>query len=229
MTGKFHKTLSWFPLYKAAVGGFWYYSYVKERQFEPSQFCHYGKDVKISANVFIRAPEKMKIGDGVFIGSNCSLDALGGLQIGNCCALASFTTILTVDHHHRGAESIPWDETRIVKPVLIEDFTWIGMNASILPGVTVGEGAIVGLGAVVPKDVPPRAIVVGNPARVIGYRDEAEYNSLKAKGAIKITSTRCRRLLIPQEMREKYHDLLQAVGYDVESGNEHFEFESNDS
>ncbi|MEJ2703922.1 MAG: acyltransferase [Sedimentisphaerales bacterium] len=170
----------------------------------------------------------MKVGNGVFIGSNCSLDALGGLQIGNYCALASYTTILTVDHHHRGAESIPWGEARIIKPVLIEDCVWIGMNASILPGVSMGAGAIVGLGAVIPKDVPSRAIVVGNPGRIIGYRDEDEYNTLKARGAVRAPSARCTQLWIPPEMWKKYHSLLQEVGYDVDNGREHFEFESSD-
>lgn len=219
-----HKMFRWCPLYRAVVGGYWYYSQVQEKTYDPKQFCSLGLNVRIGANVFIRAPEKMKIGHDVFIGSNCTLDALGGLQIGNCCALASHATVLTVDHHHRGAESIPWGEARIVKPVVIEDYVWIGMNASILPGVTIGEGAIVGLGAVVPKDVSSRAIVVGNPAKVVGYRDEEEYSTLKSKGAVKAASSRCGHLWTPPEMLEKYHDLLQEVGYDVDSGQENFDF-----
>ena len=207
------------------MGGYWYYQLVQSQRYSPKQFCSHGKGVRIGANVFIRAPEKMKIGDGAFIGSNCSIDAIGGLQLGNCCALASHTTILTLDHHHRKSESIPWGKARIVKPVVIKDYVWIGMNASILPGVTIGEGAIVGLGTVVSKDVPPRAIVVGNPAKVVGYRDEVEYNTLKARGAVRAPSVHCTQLWIPPEMREKHHDLLQEVGYDVDSGREYFECE----
>jgi galactoside O-acetyltransferase len=55
----------------------------------------------------------------------------------------------------------------IRKPVKIEDKVWIGFNSIILKGVTVGEGAIVGAGSVVTKDVPPYTIVAGNPARII--------------------------------------------------------------
>jgi maltose O-acetyltransferase len=55
----------------------------------------------------------------------------------------------------------------VAKPITIEDNVWIGGSAVLLPGVTVGLNAVVGAGAVVTKDVPPNAVVVGNPARVI--------------------------------------------------------------
>ena len=55
------------------------------------------------------------------------------------------------------------------KPVHIKRNVWIGVNVTILPGVTIGENAVVGAGAVVTKDVPDNAVVVGNPARVIRY------------------------------------------------------------
>lgn len=219
---------SWCPLYKAAVGGYWYCSYVRERTYQASQFCSFGKDVRIGANVLITSPERAKIGHGVFIGGNCHIDALGGLRIGNYCALASNVTILTLDHHHREAESIPWGEARLIKPVVIEDYVWVGMNASILPGVTIGQGAIVGLGAVVPKDVPPLAIVVGNPAQIVKYRDKKEFDALKTRGATRPPNRHCTRLWIAPEMREKYHDLLMEVGYDIDSGKEYFEFVPGD-
>jgi maltose O-acetyltransferase len=56
-------------------------------------------------------------------------------------------------------------------PVVIEDFAWLGSRAMVLPGVTVGKGAVVAAGAVVTRDVPPYAIVGGVPARVIGERE----------------------------------------------------------
>jgi maltose O-acetyltransferase len=223
-----HRLFSWFPPYRMAAGGYWYYNRVQGQRYAPSRFCSYGKDVRIGADVFIRAPEKMKVGDGVFVGANCFIDALGGFQLGNCCALAANTTVLTLDHYYRSSESIPWGEERVVKPVVIEDNSWIGMNASILPGVTIGEGAIVGLGAVVPKDVPPRASVVGNRARIVGYRDEKEYSELKNRGAARAVSARCTRLWIRPDMREKYADLLREVGYDIDSGKEYFEFAGGD-
>jgi acetyltransferase-like isoleucine patch superfamily enzyme len=179
--------------------------------------------VHIGGGVLIESPERMKIGDGVFIGSNCSIDATGGLQLGDCCALASNTTILTVDHQYRGAESVPYSDARMLKPVVIEDCVWVGMKASILPGVIIGEGAIVGLGAVVAKDVPPCAIVVGNPARIVKYRDKAEYYSLKNSGSLRPAGRCSTRFWIPAEMRQKYNRLLQEIGYHVDTGDECFE------
>lgn len=178
----------------------------------------------IGLGVFIRAPEKMKIGNDVFIGGDCSIDAIGGLQVGSYCALAARTTILTLDHHFRDAESIPWDDVRLIKPVVIEDYVWVGMNASILPGVTIGEGAIIGMGAVVVSDVPPRAIVVGNPGKITGHRDKDAYDALKSHGAIRSPTRRCTRFGISEEMRHKHRDLLREVGYDIDQGKEYFDF-----
>ena len=59
---------------------------------------------------------------------------------------------------------------------------WVGANVSINPGVTIGEGAIVALGSVVTRDVPPMAIAGGNPAKVIRYRNVDEFRELKKKG-----------------------------------------------
>lgn len=219
-----HKLLSWCPFYRMAVGGYWYYSYIRERTYRPDQFCSYGRDVHIGPGTLIESPHRMKIGDGVFLGRNCAIDATGGLQLGNYCALAAQTIILTLDHRYRDAQSLPYDDTRMLKPVVIGDCVWIGMRASILPGVTIGEGAIVGLGAVVAKDVPSGAIVVGNPARIVKYRDMAEYHSLKERGSLRPACRCSTRFAISPEMRQKYKALLQEIGYDVDNGGEQAEF-----
>ena len=170
----------------------------------------------------------MKIGDNVFIGSSVRIGSLGGVQLGSYCAVASGALITTLDHHFRGAESIPWGEARIIKPVVLEDYVWVGRHARILPGVTVGEGAIVGQEAVVPKDVPSLAVVVGNPARIVRYRDKDSYEAMKRTGAVRSPTARCKRLWIPEDVRQKYHGLLKDVGYDTDSGTEYFEFDGAD-
>ncbi len=217
------KILSWCPLYKMAMGGYWYYRHVQERRYDLSQFCRCGRDVEIGEGVVIRFPERMKIGDGVYIAEDCSIDATGGFQIGNSSGLAQNTTVLTIDHQ-AGEESVPFGNTRTVKPVVIEDCVWVGKNVSILPGVTIGEGAIIGLGAVVRQNVPPCAIVMGNTARIVGYRDKEHYFARKNSGALRPVSLRCTRLWIPPEMKQKYHGLLKEIGYDVDTGREYFEF-----
>lgn len=63
------------------------------------------------------------------------------------------------------------------KPVHIKKNVWIGVNVTILPGVTVGENAVIGAGAVVTHDVPDNAVVVGNPARVIKYLDAEKFKN----------------------------------------------------
>jgi acetyltransferase-like isoleucine patch superfamily enzyme len=70
----------------------------------------------------------------------------------------------------------------VMCPVVIEDFVWLGARVTILPGVRIGEGAIVQMGAVVTKDVPPYAVVGGSPAKILKYRDQARFEQLKANG-----------------------------------------------
>ncbi|HYO21767.1 MAG TPA: acyltransferase [Flavisolibacter sp.] len=65
------------------------------------------------------------------------------------------------------------------RPVLIEENVWVGFDAIILPGVTIGRGAVVGCKAVVTEDVPPYAVVVGNPARVIKFLDPTDTSEAK--------------------------------------------------
>ena len=79
---------------------------------------------------------------------------------------------------------MPYDHIYIVKDVTIGENVWIGADVSIMPGATIGEGAVVAACSCVTKDVPPMAVVGGNPAKVIKYRDEEKYNVLKSEGRI---------------------------------------------
>lgn len=95
------------------------------------------------------------------------LDGRGTLKIGDNVDIAQEVNIWTEDHDYNS----PSFKSQ-VKPVFIEDYVWIATRATILPGVTIGKGAVVACGAVVTKDVPPLAIVAGVPAKIIGYRKE---------------------------------------------------------
>jgi serine acetyltransferase len=79
---------------------------------------------------------------------------------------------------------LPYDHIYTVKDVVIGENVWIGADVSIMPGVTIGEGAVVAACSCVTKDVPPMAVVGGNPMRIIKYRDAENYNRLKAEGQI---------------------------------------------
>lgn len=77
---------------------------------------------------------------------------------------------------------IPYDNTYVFKNVDIGDCVWFGNRVIVVGNVNIGEGAIIAAGAVVTKDVPPLAIVGGNPAKVIKYRDKEHYYKLKEQG-----------------------------------------------
>jgi acetyltransferase-like isoleucine patch superfamily enzyme len=113
----------------------------------------------------------VRIGQNTHINRNCVLDVRGGLTIGSNVSVSADVIILT---------SAGLATSRSVgepKRVVIEDNAWIGIRAIVMPGVTIGRGAVVGAGAVVMGDVPTLAIVFGSPARPVGRRpsEEAEY------------------------------------------------------
>lgn len=91
--------------------------------------------------------------------------------------------IITQNHNYDFGRAIPYDDTYVYKSVIIEDNVWFGDHVIVTGNVRIGEGAIVAAGAVVVKDVPKCAIVGGNPARVIKYRDVAHYEELKRRGS----------------------------------------------
>lgn len=82
-------------------------------------------------------------------------------------------------HDYEHGDAIPYGDGFTSKTVIIDDFVWFGSNVTISGNVHIGEGAIVAIGSVVVKDVPPLAIVGGNPAKVIKYRDQEHFYRLK--------------------------------------------------
>lgn len=89
--------------------------------------------------------------------------------------------IITQNHNYEG-EAIPYDSTFDYKQVVIEDNVWFGNRVIVVGNVTIGEGAIIAAGSVICKDVPKYAIMGGNPAKVIKYRDIEHYEKLKKEG-----------------------------------------------
>ncbi len=107
--------------------------------------------------------KNIKVGRNVFINSGCCFQDQGGIEIGDGTLIGHQVVIATLNHD-------PDPEKRgdmFPRPVKIGAKVWIGSHATLLPGVTVGEGAIAAAGAVVTRDVPPRSVVAGVPARVI--------------------------------------------------------------
>lgn len=113
------------------------------------------------------APERIVIGSHVTIGDTCFLDGRSGLTIGDSVNLGSHVRIYTREHD---VDSPTFAETGAA--VTIEEHAWVASHSIVLPGVTIGRGAVVAAGAVVTKDVDPYMIVGGNPATPIGRRRE---------------------------------------------------------
>jgi maltose O-acetyltransferase len=122
-----------------------------------------GRDVRLRMPTTVHHPEGLRIGDQVDIGEFCVLRASGGVTIGDRVLIAAQSMITTRGHPRGGPRYDVVEDA----PVVIEDDVWIGGQATVLPGVTIGRGAIVAAGAVVTRDVPPGSIVAGVPAVVI--------------------------------------------------------------
>jgi len=108
---------------------------------------------------------QVSIGSDAVINHGCVLQTLGGVHIGAHASISAGVFLMTAGHNVGDPRF-----ALVTKPIVIEDYAWIGVRASLLAGVTIGKGAVVAAGAVVTKDVPPFAIVAGVPARVIGHR-----------------------------------------------------------
>jgi len=137
-----------------------------------------GEHSIIQANIrFEDSGGRMRIGDRTFIGKS-DLVCYRSLNIGNDVIMSWGVTITDHDSHnvdwqYRRNDVLQWgagrkDWTHVPHaPVVIADKVWIGFNASILKGVTIGEGAVVGASSVVTRDVAPFSVVAGSPARLI--------------------------------------------------------------
>lgn len=128
-----------------------------------------GDDTHLSMNIFITGSHngcRISIGDNTVINRRCYLDGRNPIRIGDNVNISFGTVILTLQHDpHSPFFSCSGGM------VTVENNVWIGVNSIILPGVTIGEGAVIGAGAVVTKDVEPYSIVGGVPAKKIGERE----------------------------------------------------------
>lgn len=105
----------------------------------------------------------LHVGRGSFFNFGCVCMDRGGIWIGEDVLIGPQVQLLTISH-----QKDPFSRRDTVcRPISIGDRVWIGAGAILLPGVSVGENAIIGAGAVVTRDVPPNAVAVGNPARIL--------------------------------------------------------------
>ena len=126
-------------------------------------FPHLGEESRVNTPLTVVRPHNVNIGKNVVIMNGCLMMAAGGITIEDDALIAANVQLISNNHDL---------ENRMIitcKPVHIGRRAWIGAGATILPGVAVGENAVVGSASVVTRDVPANAVAVGNPAKIIKY------------------------------------------------------------
>ncbi len=157
---------AWLHLVK--IVNYYNYSHVK-----PMRKIAIGTEYRVSPDVNFSNESNITIGDRVSIGSRCFLWAgpdKGRIVIGDDVLFGPEVVVTAANYRFNDGAPV----TRQLMEegdVVIGDDVWIGARAIILPGVTIGDGAIIGAGALVRSDVPSFAIAVGVPARVVGQRE----------------------------------------------------------
>lgn len=110
---------------------------------------------------------KIHIGENVLLDDYCYVSDQKSIKIGNNVTIAAFCYITDFNHRFGEKDKSVLEQGYDRKPVVIEDSVWLGTHVIILPGVTIGKGAVIGAGSVVTKDVSPYTVNVGNPATVV--------------------------------------------------------------
>ena len=132
-----------------------------------------------------RCGKKVKINNNTYIHESASLNGVqvlgsGRFEIGKYTHTGDDILVITDNHNYNG-EYIPYDTTNIIKDVIIGEACWLGARVTLLPGTVLGEGCIVQAGSVVHGKIPDLAIIGGNPAQIIKYRDKEHFYKLKSE------------------------------------------------
>ena len=184
----------------------------KKLSLKRENFYSIGKGVVIDNNVQINRPDRVILKDNIAIHSGTIIDSRGGVIINRNTGIGYNCIISTVEHNFENSKKIPFDNSIILNPVKIDEFVWIGMNVIIFPGVEIGEGAILSMGAVITEDVPPLAIVAGNPAQIISYRSQDHYYRLKQNNAYQNICVEEYKEIIQPFLRRRKDKVCQMLG-----------------
>lgn len=144
-----------------------------------------GQNVDLQYGEYTK-PENMVFGSHIYVGPGAQFAADGGLVVEDGVIFGPSCVIYTSNHNYdsKDLQAVPYDGRTLLASVTIKRNTWIGGHSIILPGITIGEGCVIGAGSVVTKDVEDFAVVGGNPARVLKYRDKERYGVLAQRNEI---------------------------------------------
>jgi len=124
----------------------------------------------IKDGVTITFPENVSIGRNSTLNEFVFIDGYGGVHIGSCVRIGHNSSIVSENHGFDDISTPIYLQEKTGKAVIIEDDVWIGCKVTVLMGVTIGKGSVIGAGAVVTRDIPPYSVAMGNPARVLKSR-----------------------------------------------------------
>ncbi len=126
-----------------------------------------GEKVSVASGVMIfQRKDPLTIGEGTFINQNVYFDAGSPIKIGRFCDIG-YNVVFAGSKHELKSNGVSNRAVVQAEPIVVEDHVWIGCNATILAGVTIGAHAVVGAGSVVTKNVPANSFVAGVPARIV--------------------------------------------------------------
>ena len=153
--------IKWFPGILGIAARFIYYKLA---------FRKMGKNVTILEGTQFINPSQIEIGNNSGIGYQCFFEATGPIHIGDWVRIGPKVSMFTTNHNFDRKDTIIKKQGYSVGRIDVGDDVWFGANVTVLSNVRIGTGAVVGAGSLVTKDVPDYAIVVGNPAKVVKYR-----------------------------------------------------------
>ncbi len=136
---------------------------------EPGRTVRIGDGVRIAADCVLHGP--ITVGDHVSVNHHVTMDGgRAGITIGAHTRIAAYATLFAFNHGMAAGQLVR-EQPVTSKGILIGADVWIGAQAGVVDGVTIGDGAVVGMNAQVTRDVEPYGVVAGNPAEIIGRRE----------------------------------------------------------
>ena len=150
--------------------GIWLHYYVRPN---PSLFGHFGKNASIARPCDLKNPKNIYLYDFARIGCRSTIMTMGNSKfiMKRGCLTAEGLVVVTSNHRqHIGQFLQGNNEDNEYKDIIVEEDVWIGINVTLLAGAHIGRGAIIGACSVVTKEIPPYAVAVGNPAKVIKFK-----------------------------------------------------------
>lgn len=148
----------------------------------PPKGLRIGDRFVVREDVYLSATDgEISIGNDCFVGPQVVMYGNGGVYIGNKVLIAAHVCIASVNHRYADISVPIADQGLECAPIHIRDGAWIGANATIVPGVEIGEGAVIGAGSVVHRSVPAYSVAVGSPLRILACRKEMEFQEEKEK------------------------------------------------